>query len=180
MSTARRTGTLYWLPIILDHPDLDPTETLLLVALADHVNADDQCWVGIHRLAAAARVSYGTARRRLKALEDRGHITRTRQVREDGSEGVYDYRLNRQSLTEGCAQTARGVRASGRAGGARTQARAQNRPSEPPHEHRGRGVDHRRATTPPPVEEVLAARPPVDLELNRAGIAAAKAARSKP
>lgn len=157
--SGQRTGTLYWLPIILGHPDLDPTETLLLVALADHVNADDACYVKIHKLAAAARVSYGTARRRLKALEDRGHITRQRRKRPDGSEGVYDYVLNRESLAGGCAQPARGVRASGRAGGARAQTRALNRPTEPPHEPR-RGADHRRAAQPPPVEEILAARPP--------------------
>ena len=129
------SGTLYWLPLILNHAELDPTDTLLLIALADHVDADDRCWVGIHRLAGWSRVSYGTARRRLTDLEARGYITRRRRVRQDGSEGVYEYELCRSALNGGArnmrggsAQNARGVRAPGRAGGARTLTRAQNYP----------------------------------------------------
>lgn len=143
-SHARRTGTLYWLPIILDAEHLDPTETLLLLALADHVNADDECYVGIKRLAARARVSYGTARRRLAALEDRGVITRTRLYRDSGAESVYAYSLVRAALdqTEGRAQIARGPaqiergpRAPGRAGGPAHQgARAEPPRKEPPQE----------------------------------------------
>lgn len=112
--SERRTGTLYWLPVILDAADLDPTETLLLVALADHVNAEDECFVGISRLAARARVSYGTARRRLAALEERGVITRTIRRREDGGRSVYDYRLERDVL-DPPAILRGGVRAPGRA-----------------------------------------------------------------
>lgn len=93
-----RTGTLYWLPLILDDDTLDPTETLLLIALADHVDADDSCFVGIERLAKRARVSYATARRRLKALEERKLIERGRRRRSDGNLSVYDYVLQRDVL----------------------------------------------------------------------------------
>lgn len=93
-----RTGTLYWLPLILDDETLDPTETLLLIALADHVDAEDSCFVGIKRLAARARVSYATARRRLAALEQRGVITRGRRRHSDGNLSVYDYVLQRDVL----------------------------------------------------------------------------------
>jgi hypothetical protein len=95
------TGTLYWLRVILNHPDLDPTETLLLIALADHVDADDRCWVGIQRLASWSRTSYSTARRRLAVLETRGYITRVRRHRDDGGDSVYDYTLLRAALDPG-------------------------------------------------------------------------------
>jgi DNA-binding transcriptional ArsR family regulator len=106
-----KTGTLLWLAAILECVDLDPTETLLLVALADHVNDQDECFVGIAKLARRARVSYGTTRRRLAALEDRGYITRTRRRREDGNLSVYDYVLQRAPV----GLPARNMRANQRA-----------------------------------------------------------------
>lgn len=133
-----QTGTLYWLPVILGDTTLDPTETLLMVGLADHVNADDVCWVGIARLAAYARVSYGTARRRLATLEDRGVIARSQRKRADGGDSVYEYQLLRP---EPPAQSSQGPprnlapapRAPGRASPpARPGARAEPPIVEPP------------------------------------------------
>jgi DNA-binding transcriptional MocR family regulator len=96
--SRRQTGTLFWLPVILDCEDLDPTETLLLVAMADHIDADDQCWPGIDTLAAAARVSYPTASRRLKALVDRGFITRERRHSQHGHLSSYTYTFVREAF----------------------------------------------------------------------------------
>ncbi len=93
--TAPQTGTLYWLGKLLHDPDLDPTEKLLMIGLADHVGDSDVCFVGIDRLAEIAGVSYPTARRRLKDLEDRGRITRSRFRKDDGNLGVYTYTLQR-------------------------------------------------------------------------------------
>lgn len=93
-----KTGTLLWLAAILEDVELDPTETLLMVALADHVNDQDECFVRIDTLARRARVSYGTARRRLKSLEERGYLERARRRRSDGNLSVYDYVLQRGPL----------------------------------------------------------------------------------
>lgn len=90
-----KTGTLFWLPVLLDCDKLDPTDTLLLIALADHVGDDDACFVGIERLSQRARVGYSTAKRRLTALEQRGVLSRTRRRRDDGNLSVYAYHLER-------------------------------------------------------------------------------------
>lgn len=110
------SGTTLWLRPILDCPQLDGTDTLLMVGLADHVNEDDECWVGIERLADGARCSYGTARRRLAALEQRGYITRARRRRDDGNLSTYTYRLLRQPLlSEYADRLARNMRDDQRA-----------------------------------------------------------------
>lgn len=137
-SAPRRSGTLYWLPVILGNQSLDPTEALLLIGLADHVNAADECYVGITTLATYARVSYGTARRRLAALEQRGVIHRTARHREDGGRSVYDYRLDRDVL-DPPINLRGGVRALGSAEGpAHQDARAEPPRSEPPRGERDR------------------------------------------
>jgi hypothetical protein len=93
----RRSGTLYWLPLILDDDRLDAVETLLMVALADHVNADDVAWPSIATLAHSARVSYPTARRRLAGLAEKGIITRERRrMKGSGNLSTYEYRLIRR------------------------------------------------------------------------------------
>lgn len=133
-------GTLWWLHQLLDDEQLDATDTLLMVALAEHVSRDsDVCWPSIRRLAQRARCSYGTARRRLTALEQRGWITRKRDERADGGDGVYVYELQRTPLLNlrgGPAHDdARGARASGRAGGpAHDDARAEQTNVEQPNE----------------------------------------------
>lgn len=139
MSDDRRTGSLYWLSRLLDDDTLDPTETLLMLALADHVDGNDECFVGIKRLAARARVSYGTARRRLAALEAAGRIERTARYRSDGGQSVYTYRLIRTAppaqSEHPSAQPARGPRAPRRADppahqGARAEPPRKEQPQE--------------------------------------------------
>jgi len=94
--TTRRTGTVFWLNVLLDHDDLDPTETLLLIALADHVDDHDQAFPSLHLLARRARVSYATAKRRMANLEERGYIARTRRHGDNGRRSTYRYRLIRR------------------------------------------------------------------------------------
>lgn len=90
-----RTGTLMWLPVVLDDERLDPVETLILVGLVEHINGDDECFVGIDHLAVRGRCSYSTAQRRLKSLTEKGAISRERRRREDGNLSVYSYKLAR-------------------------------------------------------------------------------------
>lgn len=92
---SRKSGSLWWFSEILDDQTLTPTDTLLMLALADHVDADDRCWPRIEHLAHRARCSYSTAKRRLAALEEEGRIVRERQRRSDGNMGVYVYQLVR-------------------------------------------------------------------------------------
>lgn len=93
------TGTLAWVGPILADRSLDATETLLLIGLADHVDSKDECFVGIDTLASYARVSYATAKRRLKDLVDKGRIERSRRRRDDGNLSTYTWKLIRPGLT---------------------------------------------------------------------------------
>lgn len=93
---APPTGTLYWLQTILRDERLNPTETLLLVALADHVGADDRAWPSIATLARLSRCSYGTARRHLTELESKGVVNRSQRRRPDGGHSTYEYHLRRE------------------------------------------------------------------------------------
>lgn len=94
--TEPRTGTLYWLPTILRDDRLTPIETLLLVAIADHVGADDKAWPSIATLARLARCSYATAQRHLTGLVEKGAISRTQRHRADGGHSTYEYHLSRE------------------------------------------------------------------------------------
>ena len=91
-----QTGTLYWLPTILRDERLTPTETLLLVAIADHVGADDKAWPSIATLARLSRCSYATAQRHLSGLVEKGAISRTQRHRADGGHSTYEYHLRRE------------------------------------------------------------------------------------
>lgn len=68
--------------------------TLILSALADHVDTNDSTFISIKRLAALSKMSERTARTCLKNLEDKGFITRTRR-RIDDKLSTYVTTLNR-------------------------------------------------------------------------------------
>lgn len=95
MTRTRRTGSLYWLDRYLHDLGLSATDKVLLLGLANHVNAEDECWPSVTTLAEYAGTSYRTAQRHLAALEDAGRITRLRRRRTDGAHSVYLYRLVR-------------------------------------------------------------------------------------
>lgn len=81
----------------LDHaPTTDPTETLVLVALADHADDDGRgCWPAHASIARRARCSVSTVQRTLTRLEQGGVIRRGQQgavahVRADRRPVVWD------------------------------------------------------------------------------------------
>lgn len=64
---------------------ISPTEKLLLIALANYADADDQCWPSNRRLCADTELSERTIRNGLKSLADAGLIERHERNRENGS-----------------------------------------------------------------------------------------------
>lgn len=72
-----------------------PTSTakLVLVALADHANADGECWPSMASVAALAQCSTRQVSRCIDALEDAGLLTRRRLRKSDGQLGRYSYKL---------------------------------------------------------------------------------------
>lgn len=70
------------------------TRKLVLVALADHANADGECWPSMRLVADFAECSPRTVQRHIDALEDEGFVKRTsRRTRGDGRFSSWNYRL---------------------------------------------------------------------------------------
>lgn len=97
-----RTGTNFWVSEIVGHQIGDPTSKLLLLALADHVDAADSSFPSVELLAAEAECTEVTARRRLKALAERGllHRVRRKVPRSGGGYqlGTYTYTFVREAF----------------------------------------------------------------------------------
>ncbi len=96
---TRRTGSYWWLPLILDDRTLSATETLVLISLAGHVDANDTCYIGIETLARQSRTSRSTLKRRLDDLERKGYLSRSIRRRPDGGQSVNTYQLHRAALS---------------------------------------------------------------------------------
>ena len=72
-----------------------PTSTakLVLVALADHANADGECWPSMGSVASLAQCSTRQVSRCIEALEDAGLVSRRRRRGKGGRLGGYVYLL---------------------------------------------------------------------------------------
>lgn len=71
-----------------------PTRKLVLVALADHANADGECWPSMRLVADFAECSPRTVQRHIDSLEDEGFVKRvSRRTRGDGRFSSWNYRL---------------------------------------------------------------------------------------
>lgn len=92
------TGSLFWLGLVMRKRFPDATSKLLMLALADHVDEHDMCYPSVKLLAAEAMCSERTARRHLQTLHVELLVQRGRMRREDGTLGVYRYRLNRDAV----------------------------------------------------------------------------------
>lgn len=88
----------------------DPGRQCVLLALADHTNANGECWPSMKRLADAAQVSERTARRHLDWLDQAGFITRGLRNRSNGGQASNLYKLNMRpaNMGEGGCQFDRG------------------------------------------------------------------------
>ena len=92
--SARRGSVLNLIDETLHDTSLDPVEKLLTIGLLNHYsNGPERCFPSIETLATYAGVSYGTARRRLSDLEQRGRIIRTRRHGEGGHLSTFQYEV---------------------------------------------------------------------------------------
>lgn len=60
--------------LVWDLPDLTQSETLVLLALADHADESGECWPSVDRVAEKARIKRRAAQRVIGKLEDSGLI----------------------------------------------------------------------------------------------------------
>jgi hypothetical protein len=72
----------------------NPSEKLVLLAIADHANDDGMCWPSMSHVAERCLLSTRQIQRITEQLVDYGLVTRERRKRPDGTLGTYTYTLN--------------------------------------------------------------------------------------
>ncbi len=72
----------------------NPSEKLVLLAIADHANDDGMCWPSMSHVAERCLLSTRQIQRITEHLVDYGLVSRERRKRPDGTLGTYTYTLN--------------------------------------------------------------------------------------
>jgi hypothetical protein len=72
----------------------NPSEKLVLLAIADHANDDGMCWPSMSHVAERCLLSTRQIQRITEQLVHYGLVTRERRKRPDGTLGTYTYTLN--------------------------------------------------------------------------------------
>lgn len=70
-----------------------PTAKLVLIALADHANADGECWPSMGRVAEIAEISPRSVSRHVTTLEELGLVEKVKRRRQNGHLGSWVYRV---------------------------------------------------------------------------------------
>ena len=99
----------------VDHPfaivpclmlaDVRPTSVVVYAVLAEHANADQECWPSIRRIAERANVTPNTVRSAVKELEDKGWLTVRGRVTEEGRQTSNLFKIRRVRHTDTPPQT---------------------------------------------------------------------------
>jgi hypothetical protein len=89
----------------VDHPfaivpclmlaEVRATSVVVYAVLAEHANADQECWPSIGRIAECANVTPGTVRSAIKELEQKGWLTVRGRVTEEGRQTSNLFRVRR-------------------------------------------------------------------------------------
>ena len=81
----------------------NPTSKLVLMALADHANADGECWPSMKRIAALTGISPRQVSTHITQLCDLGYVEKADRRRRDGQYRGWDYvvRFQRKFATSG-------------------------------------------------------------------------------
>jgi DNA-binding transcriptional ArsR family regulator len=80
-------------------PCPNPTSKLVLMALADHANADGECWPAMKRIAELCGITPRQVSTHITALEAAGYVTKGARRRRDGQLRGWDYLVH--SATSG-------------------------------------------------------------------------------
>lgn len=89
----------------VDHPfaivpclmlaEVRPTSVVVYAVLAEHANADQECWPSIRRIAERANVTSNTVRSAVAELEETGWLTVRGRVTEEGRQTSNLYKIRR-------------------------------------------------------------------------------------
>jgi DNA-binding Lrp family transcriptional regulator len=89
----------------VDHPfaivpclmlrDVRATSVVVYAVLAEHANADQECWPSISRIAERANVTPGTVRSAVRELESKGWLTVRGRVTDEGRQTSNLFKIRR-------------------------------------------------------------------------------------
>lgn len=126
------------MPRSVDHPfaivpaemlsEVKATSVVVYAVLAEHANADQECWPSVGRIARRANVSPATVRSACRELEDAGWITVRGRATDDGRQTSNLYFIRRVRRT-GSPQKTRGTRSENREGPS-SKSERRTRPNE--------------------------------------------------
>jgi hypothetical protein len=74
--------------------NLNPTQKIILMALADHCDDSGKCWPGLNGISEKCNLHISTIQRNIHKLEDDGFIRITERKRPNGSQTSNLYQLN--------------------------------------------------------------------------------------
>lgn len=124
----------------VDHPfaivpclmlaEVRATSVVVYAVLAEHANADQECWPSIGRIAERANVTPSTVRSAVKELEDKGWLTVRGRVTEDGRQTSNLYKVRRVRNSDVTLQVLAGAPSKKRHPPTAKSARG-TRPTEP-------------------------------------------------
>ena len=102
----------------VDHPfaivpclllaQVKPTSVVVYAVLAEHANADQECWPSVGRIARRANVTEATVRSAVKELCDTGWLTVTGRATEEGRQTSNLYRVRRVQDSDATPQISGG------------------------------------------------------------------------
>ena len=103
----------------VDHPfsivpclmlaEVRATSVVVYAVLAEHANADQECWPSIGRIAERANVTPSTVRSAVKELEEKGWLTVRGRVTDDGRQTSNLYKVRRVRHSDVTLQVSQGA-----------------------------------------------------------------------
>ena len=124
----------------VDHPfaivpclllaDVKPTSVVVYAVLAEHANADQECWPSVGRIARRANLTPATVRSATKELVERGWLTVNGRATDDGRQTSNLYKVRRIQHSDKAPQTTPGAPPKKRRGHP-PENRGRTKPKEP-------------------------------------------------
>lgn len=157
----------------VDHPfaivpclmlaDVRPTSVVVYAVLAEHANADQECWPSINRIASRSNLSATTVRSAIQQLEETGWVTVRGRATDDGRQTSNLYKIRRVRNSDLALQISGGA-PLGNLEGPSSESWRRTRPKEPDPSNTGRSPKYKTAAdTREMLDEYKNTTPPDDV-----------------
>lgn len=121
-----------------------PTSVVVYAVLAEHANADQECWPSINRIASRTNLSATTVRSAIQQLEETGWVTVRGRATDDGRQTSNLYKIRRVRNSDVTLQISGGSPLE-KLEGPPSESWRRTRPKEPDPSNTGRGPKYKTA-----------------------------------